>query len=991
MAAVVAILVPFSGSALTMTGLSVNGGLPVVAGTQAQLACTAAPDGSFLKDNPTTAAFSGDGAFDPPSAGFLGSGSVYTATAAWTAPATPGTYSVTCTGTGSRGFTASISANAIVEAPAVAAPVIGSITGGEGLLFTGATVAFAVAASDPAGLALTYAWTATGGALGDATAAATAWTAPAVAGAYTLSVTVTNSAGATAQGSVVVTTVVSVFQSSLSARMAYPRRVAASAAGDLFVVDDTGALHLLTRRGDRKSSLAALGATAVAVAPDGLYVATSKRAILKLDLTTGRPISSIPWETSSAISGLSFDPIRNLLWAANFENRRAIAFRPDGSLAFVIEAAEGRPLRAVADVAVDAANNTLWVAEKDGMTGNRLHAFDATNGTWLRSMVASGTGAGQVVDTGGIALGTAGRVYVSDTFGGTVQVMTSTGTVVGSIGSKGDVDGYLLQPRGLAFLGNGDLAVANSWFNRIEQFGTGAALPTCAGDSDCDGLPDDWELAHGLNPNDPSDALLDSDGDGLSNLEECRLGTDPRNPDTDGDGYSDGAEILSGTNPLDPTDHRTQLVVGGPVEVPPGLTTLTSTASGAGTCVAAWRQLSGATVALRDATTFSPSFVARKAGTYRFEGIATCGAAASPPAVAEVRVLNVAPDADAGSDVVTNPGRMVRLNGSFSSDANGDALTYSWEQVAGPAVGLSARGSHLAVRPTSAGYYAFQLTVTDAAGLADAETVGVVVVNDELPTAIVASPVVSATVGVPATLDASASRPQGLSFSWVQVDGATELPGVAAPSFTPPAPGLYVFEVTAWNGTLRSPPARVVVLAADGALPTAVASAPPSGTVGTPITLDGAASTGPSLSYWWRQVAGPAAGLSGADRAVPTVVPFAPGAYAFELIVADSAGAVSAPATARFDVAPSGKPLPVARAVATTDAQVGQLVILDGRSSTRGTTARWTQVAGPWVALEGGNAAVSFVAPAAGSYRFELVVEDGTVRSAPVFVTVNVQ
>jgi len=40
-------------------------------------------------------------------------------------------------------------------------------------------------------------------------------------------------------------------------------------------------------------------------------------------------------------------------------------------------------------------------------------------------------------------------------------------------------------------------------------------------------MPDDWELAHGLNPNDASDALLDSDCDGLTNLEEYRAGSDP--------------------------------------------------------------------------------------------------------------------------------------------------------------------------------------------------------------------------------------------------------------------------------------------------------------------------------------------------------------------------------------------------------------------------------------------------------------------------------
>jgi YD repeat-containing protein len=45
---------------------------------------------------------------------------------------------------------------------------------------------------------------------------------------------------------------------------------------------------------------------------------------------------------------------------------------------------------------------------------------------------------------------------------------------------------------------------------------------------------------------------LDSDGDGLSDDEERRIGTDPFNPDTDGDGYPDGLEVALGSDPLDP-------------------------------------------------------------------------------------------------------------------------------------------------------------------------------------------------------------------------------------------------------------------------------------------------------------------------------------------------------------------------------------------------------------------------------------------------------
>jgi len=51
---------------------------------------------------------------------------------------------------------------------------------------------------------------------------------------------------------------------------------------------------------------------------------------------------------------------------------------------------------------------------------------------------------------------------------------------------------------------------------------------------------------------DPGEAA-DRDGDGLSDREEARLGTDPDNPDTDGDGIGDGEEVRQGTDPKDPS------------------------------------------------------------------------------------------------------------------------------------------------------------------------------------------------------------------------------------------------------------------------------------------------------------------------------------------------------------------------------------------------------------------------------------------------------
>ncbi len=56
-------------------------------------------------------------------------------------------------------------------------------------------------------------------------------------------------------------------------------------------------------------------------------------------------------------------------------------------------------------------------------------------------------------------------------------------------------------------------------------------------DTDGDGIPDEEERRIGTNPNNP-----DTDGDGLSDGEERRFGTDLLNPDTDGDGIPDGQD-----------------------------------------------------------------------------------------------------------------------------------------------------------------------------------------------------------------------------------------------------------------------------------------------------------------------------------------------------------------------------------------------------------------------------------------------------------------
>jgi len=80
-------------------------------------------------------------------------------------------------------------------------------------------------------------------------------------------------------------------------------------------------------------------------------------------------------------------------------------------------------------------------------------------------------------------------------------------------------------------------------------------LLSLAGDDDGDGILDVWEIQYFGNPG-ACQPGSDADGDGLTNLEEFEGGTNPVDDDTDHDGMPDDWELAHGLDPLDPVNGR---------------------------------------------------------------------------------------------------------------------------------------------------------------------------------------------------------------------------------------------------------------------------------------------------------------------------------------------------------------------------------------------------------------------------------------------------
>ena len=126
----------------------------------------------------------------------------------------------------------------------------------------------------------------------------------------------------------------------------------------------------------------------------------------------------------------------------------------------------------------------------------------------------------------------------------------------------------------------------------------------------------------------------------------------------------------------------------------------------------------GSAAVLANPTSVFPSFTVDRAGDYVVRLIVNDGTQNSAPDSATISTSNVAPVANAGPDQGGKlPGALITLDGSASSDANGDPLTYSWAFTSKPAGSLAVLVNPLTVSPTFTvdrdGNYVVVLSVGD--------------------------------------------------------------------------------------------------------------------------------------------------------------------------------------------------------------------------------------------------------------------------------------
>ncbi|MDH4049038.1 MAG: PKD domain-containing protein [Gammaproteobacteria bacterium] len=283
---------------------------------------------------------------------------------------------------------------------------------------------------------------------------------------------------------------------------------------------------------------------------------------------------------------------------------------------------------------------------------------------------------------------------------------------------------------------------------------------------------------------------------------------------------------------------------------------------------------------------------------------------------------NRAPVANAGPDQNVSTGTQVTLDGSASSDPDGDMITYAWSFLSIPPASallpadlLNADSAMPQFTPDVDGEFVVELIVTDASLASDPDQVSVFAETPNVTPNANAGPDQSAFVGDLVLLDGTASddpddSPQPLSYLWYfsgQPTGSiSEIQSPASPnaSFTPDAAGEYRVTLEVSDGEAADVDDVVVSASMPNVPPNANAGADQEVTLGQVVILNGSASNDPdagpsSLTYAWRFVSIPSgssrsnADIVNASMPVASFTPDAIGAYVLALDVSDGEGADS--------------------------------------------------------------------------------------------------
>jgi hypothetical protein len=418
------------------------------------------------------------------------------------------------------------------------------------------------------------------------------------------------------------------------------------------------------------------------------------------------------------------------------------------------------------------------------------------------------------------------------------------------------------------------------------------------------------------------------------------------------------------------------------------------------------------TATLSSTATPKPTFTPDLAGAYVTSLVVNDGKVSSSTVAVTVTAstANSAPVANAGTNQNVTVGALTTLDGSASTDADRDALTYTWTLMSKPTGSASALSSTSSPKPTFtpdvAGSYSATLIVND--GKVNSFPAVVSVTASAANSAPVANAGINQNVTLPAivTLDGSASSDANrdpLNYKWALVtkpagsSAALSSTISAKPTFTADIAGSYVASLIVNDGLIDSTVTTTTVTAAvANSAPVANAGINQNVTVGTLTTLDGSASTDAdrdALTYTWTLLSKPTgstATLSSTNSPKPTFTPDLAGAYVTSLVVNDSK--VTSSTVAVTVTASTANSAPVANAGTNQSVTTGAVVTLTGSGSTDANnntlTYLWTWASKPTnstAALTSATtASPAFTADLAGTYVANLVVNDGIVNSSNV-------